>query len=121
MSKYLSDFFIHVFHSCQIRGTDEELTGRGMVYVTKMKKNSITRCLWTVCVRTAALGLTKHLAKALELFCAGYNRQNCSDVLPEFRKFLNQTDADLKIMLSEASESQPEDTGPYEGLVLYEK
>lgn len=36
--------------------------------------------------KSAALGLTKHPTKALELLGTGYNRQNCSDVLPKSRK-----------------------------------
>ena len=41
--------------------------------------------------KSAALGPTKHIAKALELLGTGYNSQNCSDVLPESRKLLQQS------------------------------
>ena len=36
-------------------------------------------------------------------------------------KFLNQPDADLKIMIAEESESPPDDTETAEGLILYIK
>lgn len=41
--------------------------------------------------KSAALSPTKHIAKALELLGTGYNSQNCSDVLPESRKLLQQS------------------------------
>ncbi len=41
--------------------------------------------------KSTALGLTKHPTKALELLRTGYNSQNCSDVLPESRKLLQQS------------------------------
>lgn len=60
--------------------------------------------------KSTALGLTKLLAKALELLRTGYNSAHRADVLSESRKVPNQPDADLKIMLAEESESPPDDT-----------
>ena len=50
--------------------------------------------------KSAALGLTKHLAKALELLGTSYNRRIVLMYYLNLEKFLNQPDADRKSCLS---------------------
>lgn len=60
--------------------------------------------------KSAALGLTKLLAKALELLRTGTIVRIVLMYYLNLEKFLNQPDADLKIMLAEESESPPDNT-----------